>query len=270
MKISVVVVLYKKEFNESIAIKSLLSYFDQASPSYGNEVELFVWNNSPEYSKKLENERVHWLEGNNTPLPKVYNEVAKKAFALSSDFLLISDDDTDFKGLDLSALVNIPFTHSFCGIAVPKVYENDRLVSPGRRILFKGRRLANISNGLVNSSNFVGINSGLIISKCCYEIMNPLFDENLKFYGTDTDFFVRYEKKFPYAYVMNFKIEHSLSESSNESLDRSLFRWSDHFYATRHTFRDAPFYEKNLLRVYIHYMRVKLSIKYRSFQFMKI
>lgn len=69
----------------------------------------------------------------------------------------------------------------------------------------------------------------IIITNICKNKLNICFDERLNFYGTDTDFFIRYEKYFDSIYVLPFKLIHDLSEN-NDNLERANFRKKDSLY----------------------------------------
>lgn len=276
LEISVVVVLYKKKFSESQSLSSIISLMPTIEEA-GFELKIFVWNNSPDFIVEFEHPNITWLKGDNAHLPFIYNSVAKRAFACGSDLFMISDDDSDYSQFDFFELMNVArkiiFKHpckKMTGCIIPQVFSERILVSPGKRFLFKGSLVKSVSPGLLSAKNLVGINSGVVITRECYNTLVPLYDEQLKFYGTDTDFFYRYEKEFLYVSVLKSRIQHSLSEKTDESVERALFRWSDHFYATRKTFKRSPFFVRFLLRLYIYFMRVKLSVKYKSKKFMEV
>lgn len=269
--ISFLVVLYGRDYSESVAIKTILAAFD-GMRARGYSPKLYVWNNSPKLSKVLSRGDVVWLDGQNCSLSVVYNTVAKVAFEDGAEFLMLSDDDTDYASFDfISSLCRISDVSSkkdeALGCFIPRIFSNDRLVSPGKRFLFKGSLLDDIQTGTVPSKNLLAINSGTFITRACYEKMSPLYDERLNFYGTDTDFFVRYERCFEEIFVLDSPLKHSLSSDTDESLGRALFRWRDHIYATNITFSDRSFGFRLGLAFYCLYLKFKLAIRYRSLRF---
>lgn len=271
--LSVIVVLYKKHYENSVALSTLIEAIDDIRTA-GFVPTIYVWNNSPGFTPAINHDSVVWVDGENISLPLIYNRIAELSFSEGNALLMISDDDTDYRQYDFKR--NLGIVKNFIqdnkqqvevGCFIPQILANSLLVSPGGRHCFKGYLLKNITSGLVSSRNLVGINSGLIITKECYKKMQPFYDERLHFYGTDTDFFVRYEKKFPYIYVFDSVINHSLSEHTSETLERAFFRWSDHLYALRITFSSSNFLCRTLLEVYIGYLKVKLNLKYRTLKF---
>ena len=201
-------------------------------------------------------------------LPIIYNSMAKKYLKSDNDLLMISDDDTNYSNYNFEKLFGILKTSkNQSGIFIPQLYANDKLVSPGKRFLFKGKYIQSINDGLIKSRNILGMNSGLIISYNCFKKMPFLFDERLKFYGTDTDFFIRYEQYFDFIYVLPFKIDHDLSENNN-NVERTLFRFKDDSYAIKYSFTNSNILIKLLLKIYIFYKGIKLALKHKKILFL--
>ncbi|MNJ31874.1 hypothetical protein D3C77_265250 [compost metagenome] len=271
--ISIVVVLYKKHYSESLSLSTILSKLESIHLA-GFRPNIYVWNNSPQFSPPLEHSLVEWIEGENDTLSYIYNKVAALSFSTGADVLMISDDDTDYKNYDfisnlsvLSEYLSSKSKAREVGCFIPLIYSDSRLVSPGGRFFFKGYLLRNCSTGLVRSRNLLAINSGMLVTRACYEKMQPFYDGRLRFYGTDTDFFVRYQKAFKHVYVLNSRIDHSLSSDTEESLERALFRWRDNLYALRLIFEDRILLFRAAMTVYHFSLKLKLAIKFRDSRF---
>lgn len=277
MHLAIIVVLYRKHYSESKSIETLTHELALLDPDI-NQYTIYIWNNSPEYSPRMQHKKVEWFEGENTPLPKIYNKLADIAFSTDCTAIMISDDDSDYSGFEFNKHLAIISRLSKnkkdalpIGCFIPKIYSNGKLVSPGRRYLFKGSLLkSSPQNGRTHSRNLLAINSSTIITKACYENMKPIYNEHLNFYGTDTDFFVRYERSYKYIYILDASINHSLSENSNETIERALFRWKDHIHAMRITFRSRKLIYNLTLQIYCHALKAKLAIKYKDLRFFKI
>ena len=248
----IVIVVYKKELLHCKAFTSMKKHMAKI-----NNLHLIIWNNSPEILIDKNQDDYEYFEAQNSTLPIIYNSMTKKYLKSENDFLMISDDDTDYSNYDFKKLFDILTTNeSKTGIFIPQLYANNRLVSPGKRFLFKGKYIQSIKDGLIKSKNILGMNSGLIISYKCFNKMPLLFDERLRFYGTDTDFFIRYEKHFDFLYVLPFKIQHDLSENNNDK-ERTDFRRKDNLYALNIIFSNRSLIEKLLFKLYYLYINLK-------------
>lgn len=254
MNLYILIVLYKKNINQSNAYQTL----KELKSSYNSnnfKINFIFWNNSPEI--EFEKDDFTYHEAQNATLPIIYNSMAKKYLKSENDFLMISDDDTDYSNYEFGLLFDILITNkNQTGIFIPQLYANKKLVSPATRILFKGKYLNQVQSGFINSEKILGMNSGIIISYKCYGTMPFLFDERLNFYATDTDFFIRYEKYFKTLFVLPFKIIHSLS--SYDKKDKlSDFRLEDSIYGLKIINENKPFIERVLLSLYIIYLKAK-------------
>lgn len=275
MIVSIVVVLYRKTVEESISVCSILGLLEGMKAA-GFFPRIYIWNNSPGWVLPLVHEDVTWFEGDNVSLPLIYNEIADLAFSSGSSVLLISDDDTDYAKFDFESCFRVveevlsDGRDSQVGTFLPQIMSGGRLVSPGGRRLFKGYLFDQVNSGLIDSCNVLAINSGMIITKACYERMRPLYDARLNFYGTDTEFFVRYQRHFKKIYVLDSVVEHSLSSDTRESPDRAFFRWKDNINAMAVVFERESFAFKFLMRIYYALVKFKLFIKFRDWRFLKI
>jgi hypothetical protein len=218
---------------------------------------------------------VRWHEADNQRLSVVYNQVAEQVFAAGVDLFMISDDDTNYSDVSLSRCLEqiqqVLDTHDGdqVGVFLPMMVSNHQLVSPGARWLFKGRLTPSVTPGVVSSKNLVGINSGLIFTKACYKRMSPFYDERLRFYATDSNFFIRYEKVFPKACVLNVTIAHDLSEHSADTPARALFRFEEMVLGLRISFESHSLMVRGLLNSYLFYAAVRKAVVYRRPSFLK-
>lgn len=273
-KLSILIVLYKRHYKDSSAITTLLqsaSYFCEK----GIEVDFFVWNNTPQCSPCLVRDGLTWLEGNNEGLSHIYNRVAAQAFAAGATHFMISDDDTDYSAEnyvgEIASAIEFEAKSSpdAFGIMLPKIYSEGKLVSPGARFWFFGRLLLAVESGMNTSLNKLGINSGLIFTKACYERMTPLFDERLKFYATDTEFFVRYETYYSHFYVLDTVLQHDLSEHTSDSPGRAIFRFQEMIRGFRVMFERKSFLFHCVVEAYLVVSSVKKSVSYRDIGFIR-
>ena len=216
MKKLFIVVLYKTEIRKCLTINSFIK-----CNLFNNPDNFFyIWDNSPVIQSEIECKFLRNLGENidysfhpeNTPLAIVYNSIISQYQNI--DYIAIFDQDTvlldaDYeKKLD-SAIENNPQID----LLIPKIYTKSGLLySPGK-FIFPGKaiKLHDVKTGVIKAKNLTGITSGLIISQRFIASEHFLFNERLKLYGVDTDFFINYTKKRKYLYILSVQIEHSLS-----------------------------------------------------------
>lgn len=251
IKINILIVLYKKKLEDSLAYNSLIK-----KQLFNKIINIVIWNNSPEI---LISNDLDYFEGENEKLSKIYNLMIDKYICNDNEYLMISDYDTDYSMYDFNLLSSVLINNN-AGIFIPKLYVNKQLVSPAKRFSFKGYYLNYTREGFISSKNIIGMNSGIIITNICKSKLNVCFDERLNFYGTDTDFFIRYERYFDKLYILPFEALHDLSEN-NSDLSRDNFRKKDSLYALKIIFENLPFIHKILFNIYISYLYFKFKLR---------
>ncbi|BBU43902.1 hypothetical protein PPTS312_18170 [Pseudomonas putida] len=270
--LAVLIVLYRKASQDSVALQSLLAQ-KVLLDGEGIDLQVHVWNNSPGLAQPSPGAR--WYEADNQSLSAIYNHVAADAFANGVELFMISDDDTNYSNVSLlHCLEQIEQVRNSAdgnqiGVYLPRMMSNNQLVSPGSRWLFKGRLTPSARPGVVPSKNLLGINSGLIFTKACFEKMLPFYDERLRFYATDSNFFIRYEKVFPKAYLLDVTIAHDLSEHSADTPARALFRFEEMVRGLRISFESHSLAVQVLLNIYLSYAAVRKALAYRRPSFLK-
>ena len=237
-KLSILVVLYGCELNESNTLNSLAKL--SASLDVGNVV---VWNNGPKnldkemvasFRNSLDFELVETI--NNISLAKIYNEFIK------------SNDVDNYMFLDHDTSVNIDYiteSKAFVGIvAAPKIYSNGNLHSPRF-----------INKSLFSSKEITAIGSGLIVSKevatLLYKKYGSVFDERFVLYGVDTTFFYRLGQTINLESDLMVlpELQHSLSSNEVESVKVNEFRVKEKSYDFGLRLRYYPTLDKFVLLI---------------------
>lgn len=273
IKLSILVVLYGRHYKDSTAIITLLDCVKKFQEK-GIGIDFFVWNNTPQCSPILVKKDLTWLEGNNDGLAHIYNRVAAKAFEAGATHFVISDDDTNYSARNYvdSIASAIKFEAKSLpdafGVMLPKIYSGEKLVSPGERFWFFGRLSSTIDSGMNTSLNKLAINSGVIFTKDCYERMAPLFDERLKFYATDTAFFVRYESYYSHFYVLDTELQHDLSEHTSDSPQRAVFRFQEMIRGFRVIFEKKGYFLRFVMEAYLIVSALRKSVSYKDSGFL--
>ncbi|MBT0721219.1 hypothetical protein HGT70_07960 [Rosenbergiella collisarenosi] len=184
MSINILVVIYGKEINQSLTMKSLCQI--------NSPFNLVVYNNGPNLINPEnnffllfhENSKIKIIQDlKNSPLSMVYNDFMAGGFFDIADFNVILDDDSDlpinyFENLNEEIEVYLPIIKNEKGkVFYPSI--NSKSVS---------------SQVEINEDDVVfSIGSGLIISKSLIEVFDnhhtKLFNESFSLYGVDFSFF---------------------------------------------------------------------------------
>ena len=253
MKIFIVIVLYRTKLEHSISYISLK--YEISRQALSEQIQLIIWDNSPEFNPV----QCYHHSGNNIGLTKIYNAMFDEYIERPDSFLMVSDQDTNYKGIDFGSLLGLlgAQNNKEVGVFVPKLYSNGKMVSPGKRFGFIGRRTNNVVSGLTASKNFLAINSGLILNYNCRKVLGKLFDENLQFYGSDTEFFVRYQNYFKYVYVLPYQFSHGLSDDEKVTYSQHSYRTKEKFSSLLYIFRHQP-----LIYIYAPYFFIKAYFRF--------
>lgn len=215
-KISLLVILYGKNFSESETLKNIVCFEHKID-------NLVIVNNGPIALKsedgflnllKLKHHHVCFREFlENKPLSWIYNEFVEEFI---SDYYVIFDDDTIISKETESSIFGL----NDIDIELPKIYAQDK---KQYYPIVNGDVLK--SNGLIEGfCEVYSIGSGLIFSKKVKDYFEEnnieLFDSNFALYGVDTSFFMKINELICNGIIfkMNSSIvlEHSLSRAENE------------------------------------------------------
>ncbi|QAX82013.1 glycosyltransferase family protein [Candidatus Pseudomonas adelgestsugas] len=274
-KLSILIVLYKKHYKNSVAITTLLRNAVCFNKK-GISVEFFIWNNTPLCSPILSKQCLTWFEGNNNGLPYIYNRIANIAFMQGATHFMISDDDTDYSSekytdaVVAAMIFESRLASNLFGVMLPKMYSKEKLVSPGLRFWFFCRLATRIDSGIVTSANKLAINSGIIFNKLCYKTISPMFDERLQFYATDTAFFINYESYYAHFYVLDVALQHDLSEYTSNSVELAIFRFKEMIRGFRVIFEHKSYLFRYLMEAYLALYSVKKSFLYKKIVFFRL
>ncbi len=264
----ILVVLYKQTVSESNTLLSLLNCKERLS-----EKLLFVWDNSP---YPLDSSDIFILEDqfkkfkyfnskDNKSLSEVYNTVIKQ---IKFDKIFIFDQDTTltdqyFKLVDSAAMTNIDI-----GVFLPFVKNNDRVVSPLPYSAINFDRSKETKKGRISAKDKTAFASGLCIRESVFKKDNIWFDKNLSFYGIDYKFILDYGDFNKFMFLIDYKLEHSLSFTEEEEKEVKIKRFDSNiaasFYLASSRFN---FYQKLILVIRSFFTSFKMSFKYSDFAF---
>tara|TARA_Y100000780_G_scaffold204941_1_gene199712 strand:+ start:2106 stop:2945 length:840 start_codon:yes stop_codon:yes gene_type:complete len=221
MKISILVLLYSCEIEDSKTISTMIN-----SGVDLRNVDLVIWNNGPIKICKnsIKNAPFNILNSvtiyetlENLPLSNIYNRFIAEC---SADRYIILDHDSTLN----DKYLNKSLGYELLDIGVPLITVNGEIKSPSRNI-----RKGHESGPYSSKDRIVGIGSGIVLSRrMCERVQSKygnVFDVNFVLYGVDTTFFFRVRESGWNSYIELIDgFEHSLSRLEEESIDVKAFR----------------------------------------------
>jgi GT2 family glycosyltransferase len=265
IKILVLVVLYKTIPSHSETLNSLISQY------LGGSIQLVIWDNSPErmpqdeediLRNKIAFEYIH--QSSNTPLSKLYNEVATN---FNFQYILLLDQDSHIPNNYMATLKTSIHSHPNIELFLPIVKNKEVIVSPGHFQMFKGKHWSSVKYGVLKSQNTLAITSGMCISKRYFNDYNYRFDERLNLYGIDTKFMLDFSKNVDELYVLNLPFKHNSALWSNSSADELIPRFRNLRNAWKIILDDRPL-PHFLSKLHNVYVSIKLAIKFKDIRFL--
>ena len=263
------VVLYRRKPSES---ETLLGLLDMPADAFADRI--VIWDNSPA-SHQAEAEALlagcpapfdYFHTPENRSLSSIYNQTAD-TYCTQGDFLLILDQDSrlpcDYIAIFRSVRLGAPAVRLFA----PQVYANGRRVSPARFRFGWGRPGLTMIDGLLPARGHVGINSGLFLEPSLFHGPRSVrFDEQLRFYGTDTDFFMRFGDVDKVFSVLPVRLEHDLSFDVAPLRQRAE-KFREILTATRFAYRNRSWLERSCVCCVIFLVQIRYAIRHRSLSF---
>jgi GT2 family glycosyltransferase len=267
--LSIVVVLYKEDLEQSSSIQSVRSI------SGSIEFELFAWDNSPTAQTKHQIgdlqrviprlKYIHTPE--NVSMARIYNQVTRWMDD-KSEFLLLLDQDSIFSVEFLQKGFEAIRANPNLNLFVPYIKVEEQIFSPGHYSFIKGKYWKSLSLGVIEAKNTVAVSSGMLIRKS-YLLMNyPAFDERLRLYGIDSDFLINFARRNKFLFVLDYGLGHNLSVTADEKVTQKLFRFRDLCYSLKIIARKKSGFHFVVAAIYLAYLRTKLAIQYRTIEFL--
>jgi hypothetical protein len=269
--LTILVVIYKKEFWESATLKSIANI---SKSQIFKSSKLIIWDNSP---SKMSEKGIGLLKNyfseaylihtpQNESLSKIYNSVVDD-FLKQDEYLVLLDHDTMVttqyfnEVLEKIGLINPP------ALLLPPIVVNDRIESPAYQYVLFTKKWSAFKEGFYNSKFVTAINSGMVISEAFFS-SGFRYDERLKFYGTDSYMMHRYNKYNNMFYLLNCSLKHDLNLQSNSSIDQKIQVFKAIKTANLIIYSSNLFYQI-LTRINNLIIASKYSIKFLSLKFFR-
>jgi GT2 family glycosyltransferase len=213
-RILVVIVLYLQSLEKSVAYQTLKSNIDSVNGGH----EFFVYDNSPIIQSSTE--KVHYIHDvNNSGLSCVYNQAARYAHKNGFEWMLLSDQDTDYPSDILKKYIYVMQNRPNVKLIVPKVRTpKDLLLSPCRYVHKRGKCLKSIESGNLSLKGLSVINSGMMIRVDAFTAAGG-YNEKVSVDLSDHQFIERYKQKECFFWVLDAEI---LQDFSNEETNADM------------------------------------------------
>lgn len=217
----VVIVLYRKKPEESIALSSL----ERVIRNCAATPAILIYDNSPLRAQCSGNHLTYRHNPQNRGTSYAYNQAALHAREESKTWMLLLDQDTQIDANFLSDLGQVAGTDSGSVAFVPRVYDSRGLLSPFRFTQGRGRRIHACPDVLpLNRYRFV--NSGLLIRVTAFEAAGG-YDERVPLDFSDICFGerLRSQNVTDRFRVVDASLTHAFSDNEDVPLEQALNRF---------------------------------------------
>ena len=259
---TLLIVLYKKKVQESETIKS----FIENCLDFHNQITLVIWDNSPNkldadtlYLDKHNIKYYYYHSPENKPLSSIYNNIL--VTYKDSDIIFLFDQDSIITKEYFDKNIKAFLSHPNIGLSIPYVIHNKTIVSLGIFQFYRGHYLKDITFGLNDSKNLIAITSGMAIKNKEINNRNLKFDENLSLYGIDTKFCLDYSAVFDKILIIDYQLNHSLSQFEKEAKKTKIYRYKSQMKAMRYITKQRSIgaYILCFLATSIHYIMLRIK-----------
>lgn len=257
----VVVVIYGRQPEESQAITSL----DAVFAGFSSRPEIFVYDNSPT-AGHADSWVTYVHDPSNGGVSKAYNQAAAFAFARNKKWMLLLDQDTTVAGGLFEAWRAAILQHRESVAFVPVMKDAHGTVSPFALSMGGGRR-TNAMRDTFPLSAYRFINSGLFIHCEAFAAVGG-YDERLPLDFSDVSFGHQLMQITDHFVVIDSKLEHSLSSTTQPPLREAVRRFGYFCRGARSAGLQSGAPYRYLVRALLRALH--LAVRYRKMTFIRI
>ncbi|MFT4093283.1 MAG: hypothetical protein QM640_06555 [Niabella sp.] len=260
--ILLVIVLYNIKLEESKSYLTLLANSEEV-----NQYCLLVYDNSPrpQALSSLPLKVIYVHDSKNSGVSKGYNEGIKYGLKHKFQSVLLLDQDTEFPKGALDIYTKYLLKEKEISLFVPILLSNGAIYSPCRYIISKGFLWKNARPGKFVCKKKAILNSGTLLRLKSSILW---FDERIKLYFSDFDFFMKFKKTEKYFFVLPIYANHTLSDIAEKNINAAKFRFRHYSYGAVITAKSAK--ERLFSGFWVFLRSIKLSILYKDIAFLTI
>jgi hypothetical protein len=265
-KLLALIVVYGCDPTDTPSMRSLVQ-----CASGGCELRIVVWDNSPRPQvvdwAALGQTGTYISTPDNLGLSTIYNRVI--ALHLHpEEYMLLLDQDSELPPDFLEKAAAAILVHPDVDLFLPMVRANARWASPVTYLCGWGRQWQSGAVGSMPSKQVCAINSGMIISSSYLLGSFPVYDERLRFYGTDTQFMLDYMDRRSRLFVIDSVIMHDLSFFSGPLAKRvekfAAMRAAYHFIYER-----RPRIQRLAVKLVMFAVSIRYAVLHRDLTFLR-
>jgi len=261
-------VLFESSLNESSSFLSLTQNLKNSDAL----LRCLVFDNSPiTNSIKLQTQSFPWQfsfehHPENPGLSKAYNrgfEIAQKA---GKKWLLLLDQDTQFPINAFEKYFEAVSRFPNEALFAPVLSDGSRIFSPCGYFYKLGYHLKQIEPGLTNFRGKSVLNSGILIRVNAFKLAGG-YNERIRLDYSDHEFIERLKLHCPNFVVLDLQCLHDVFENQND-FQKSIQRFRVYHEGAMEFATNLV--SKLVLGLQVIRKMIRLSIRFRSLQFLKI
>lgn len=265
------IVCFRERFWECESFTSLLASFDNDHAD--TEINIFIFDNTdlqdwvltaPEYPPHVKLNYVHYQ--NNPGIAFAYNYIADIAKGNKFEWLVFLDQDSNLPNKAYKVYEKFASENSQ-GIAAPKVFANNKLISPSYYRFFRSSLISEPLEDSLKFNNVTCINSGLMVHVSDYFRAGG-YSEKLRLDFCDHEFIERASKKIDKLHLLNFRLDQNFSTDTND-LEKALFRYRL-FLKDLKAYREIHHNSKLIFFTVDLPHLLRLTAQYKTFAFLKV
>lgn len=271
MKIAFGIVVYKELFYKTSAFISLLKSMRESGTT---ECPVFIYDNTDTpgwqaagHKEHNEQNLIYFHNPLNPGISVAYNYMAGLAAKSGYEWMVFLDQDTDLPVNALAEYRRSIARNPGISVKAPVLYVRQKVFSPMRFIFKRSLELKNPLPGIYSFRNKMAVNSGLMVSLSLFFKAGG-YNEAVKLDFADFQFLERAKKHVAEFEILNIACEHHFSHFETD-IQKALARYAIFVKDLENCEKKGGLEELNYWLINVLHL-VKLSLKFRTFRFLKI
>ncbi|MBD5267197.1 MAG: hypothetical protein HDS41_03265 [Bacteroides sp.] len=228
LNLLVVIILYKKDLEDSIAYQTLTK---------ASAKSFLIYDNSPVPGKtpSVHNAKIHYVsDTSNQGLSHAYNYAADYAIKHGFDWIFISDQDTFFHDGIIREYDRAVKENPDIKLFLPhvRIAVDGKYMSPVKINRYFAKLSDSAPAGIINPGNYAIINSGMMINTAAF-INAGGYNEKVWLDFADFQFIERFARKYDRAFVIDLDCIQSFSDKE-DTITQKIARYKNFCSSVKH------------------------------------